>query len=231
MKIIDINSIPKNPSENDKAKAKLVSLKHNKRKWYVVGFYMTFLSIAAFLGFFYLTKTKNLKVEDDIFQAIYHFEASDFDKALKGEGSHKGFLEVIAQYPYTTTANIDCFYAGIAYMHQKEYEKARSFLSRFKLEDYILQARSWSVIGDTYSEQKNYKQAAAYYIKAARYRPNSVYTPVYLVKAASAFEADGQYKNSYRCYQEIVEKYPNSSYGSGLAIKEVSRLSAFLSMD
>jgi len=228
MKIIDINSIPRNPLENEKAKTKSVPLKRNKRKWYTVGFCMTFLSIAALLGFFSLRKTKNVKAEDDIFQAIYHFESGNFDKALKGEGSHKGFLEVIEQYPYTTTANIACFYVGIAYMHQKEYEKARSFLSRFKAKDCILQARSWSIIGDAYSEQKNYKQAAAYYIKAARYKANSVYTPLYLVKAATTFEADGQYKNGYDCYQEIIEKYPTSSYSSDLAIKEASRLSALL---
>ncbi|CDG49340.1 tetratricopeptide repeat protein [Cardinium endosymbiont of Bemisia tabaci] len=228
MKIIDINSIPRNPLEDDKAKANPLSLKRNKRKWYVIGFCMTFLSIVALLGFFYLRERNNVKAQDDIFQAIYHFEAGDFDKALKGKESHKGFLEVIEQYPYTKTANIACFYAGIAYMHQKEYEKARSFLSRFKVKDYILQARSWSVIGDSYSEQKNYKQAAAYYIKAARYRPNTVYTPGYLVKAAIAFEADEQYENGYRCYQEIAEKYSTSLYGSGLAIKEASRLSAFL---
>ncbi|MGI2298452.1 tetratricopeptide repeat protein [Candidatus Cardinium hertigii] len=228
MKIIDINSIPRNPSESNKAKGKSISLKCNKQKWYLVGFCITFFSVAVLLGFFYLREAKNVKAQDDIFQAIYHFEAGDFDKALKGEGGHKGFVEVIEQYPYTKTANIACFYAGISYMHQKEYDKARSFLSRFKGKDYILQGRSWSVIGDAYSEQKNYKQAAAYYLKAARYRPNSTYTPRYLGKAAIAFEADGQYENGYRCYREIVEKYPTSLYDSGLAIKEASRLSAFL---
>ncbi|WP_342264940.1 tetratricopeptide repeat protein [Cardinium endosymbiont of Philonthus spinipes] len=228
MKIIDINSIPRNISEDKPDQEIVAVLKRNRRKWYIVGFTAVLLAAAACFWFFYVRETRNLKAQDDVFQAIYAFEAGDFDKALKGDGPHKGFLEVIKQYPYTATANLACFYAGVAYMHQKEYDQAISFLSRFKASDFILQARAWCVMGDAYSEQKNHKQAAVYYMKAAHYKENNVYTPGYLVKAAIAFEADKQYKNAYNCYQEIVEKYPTSQYGSGLAIKEASRLSALL---
>lgn len=228
MKIIDINSIPRNIPEDDKKSAIAASLKREKRKWYVVGFSLTFLAVATFFWGFYLRATKNLKAQDDMFQAIYYFEAGDFDKALKGDGHHKGFLEVIQKYPYTATADLACLYVGFAYMHQKQYEQVHAFLSRVKVKDWILQARSWCVMGDAYSEQKNYKQAAIYYIKAAHYKANSVYTPGYLVKAAIAFEADAQYENAYRCYQEIVDKYPTAQYGRELAVKEASRLSALL---
>ncbi|WP_419241654.1 tetratricopeptide repeat protein [Cardinium endosymbiont of Nabis limbatus] len=237
MKIIDINSIPRNLPENHKEQEVVVPPKRGKRKWYIIGFCVT-LFAALFAWFcFYLRGVKDLKAQDDVFQAIYHFEAGDFDKALKGDGIHKGFLEVIQQYPYTVTANLACLYTGIAYMHQKEYEQACAFLSKFKAKDFILQARAWCVMGDAYSEQKKYRQAAVHYMKAARYKPNNVYTPGYLVKAAIAFEADAkdearsaheaneQYKNAYNCYQEILEKYPNSAHASGLAIKESSRLS------
>lgn len=226
MKIIDINSIPRNL--DNKEKEIVDALKGSKRKWYIIGFCLTFLAAVSSFWFFYLREAKNLKAQDDVFQAIYHFETGDFDKALKGDGLHKGFLEVIKQYPYTATANLACFYVGVAYMHQKEYDQALSFLSRFKARDFILQARAWCVMGDAYSEQKKYKQAAIYYMKAAHYKANSVYSPGYLVKAAIAFEADRQYKNAYDCYQEIVEKYPTSGHGSGLAIKESSRLSGLL---
>ncbi|TSJ81433.1 MAG: cytochrome C biosynthesis protein [Candidatus Cardinium sp.] len=225
MKIIDINSIPRNLSADHKEKEIVDPPKGGKRKWYVIGIGLILLAAAVYFGFLYLKESKNVQAQDDVFQAIYHFEAGDFDKALKGDGVNKGLLEVIKQYPYTATANLACFYAGIAYMHQKEYDQVRAFLSRFKVNDYIVQARAWCVMGDAYSEQKNHKQAAIYYMKAARYKANSVYTPGYLVKAAVAFEADAQYKNAYDCYQEIVEKYPISRYGSGLAIKEASRLS------
>ncbi|CAH2560005.1 tetratricopeptide repeat protein [Cardinium endosymbiont of Oedothorax gibbosus] len=226
MKTIDINSIPRSLSKDHKeVKETIGILNCDKRKLYIIGLCVTFFAAASFFWFFYLREAKNLNAQDDVFQAIYHFEAGDFDKALNGDGFHKGFLEVIKQYPYTKTANLACFYVGVSYMHQKEYDQARSFLSRFKARDCILQARAWCVMGDAYSEQKNYKQAAIYYMKAARYKANSVYTPGYLVKAAIVFEADAQYKNAYGCYQEIVEKYPTSGYGSGLAIKEASRLS------
>ncbi len=226
MKIIDINSIPRNFLEDNKEKEIIGSVRRGKRKWYITGFFLVLLAGVFYFCFFYPRITKNLQAEDDVFQAIYHFEAGDFDKALKGDGVHKGFLEVIKQYPHTTTAHLACFYVGIAYMHQKEYDQALSFLSRFKAKDLILQARAWCVMGDAYSEQKNYQQAALYYMKAAHYKENSVYTPDYLVKAAIAFEEKQEYKNAYDCYQEIIENYPNAPYANDLAIKEARRLSA-----
>lgn len=160
MKIIDINSIPSNLSEVDKEIIGI--LKRDKRKWYMIGFCLIFLATASSFWFFYLRAAKNLKAQD-VFQAIYHFEAGGFDKALKGDGLHKGFLEVIKQYSNTATANLTCFYVGVAYMQQKEYDQARFLKKRFKARDYILQALAWCVVGDAYSEQKIYKQYAIYY--------------------------------------------------------------------
>ncbi|WP_243518326.1 MULTISPECIES: tol-pal system YbgF family protein [unclassified Candidatus Cardinium] len=228
MKTIDINSIPRKIIAHSREKESLKELNHSKKKWYILLFLIACMAAASWLWFLYLKPTKSLKAEDEAFQAVYHFEAGDFDKALKGDGLHKGLLEIIKAYPGTTTANLACFYTGIAYMHQKQYDEALAFLSRFKAKDFILQARAWSVMGDAHSEQKNHKQAAIYYIKAAHYKENSVYSPGYLIKAAIAFETDGQYKQAYDCYQEIIAKYPTSRYNSSLAIKESNRLSATL---
>ncbi|MCT4696924.1 MAG: tetratricopeptide repeat protein [Candidatus Cardinium sp.] len=212
-------------SQGHQAKEIGTTLKKSRSKWYLIGFCLTSLTMVSCFWFFSLREAKNLKAQDAIFQATYYFEAGDFDKALKGNADHRGFLDVIKAYPYTTTANLACFYAGVAYMHQKEYDQALFFLKKFKAKDFILQARAWCVMGDAYSEQKKHKEAAIYYMKAAHYKANSVYTPGYLVKAAIAFEADAQYKNAYRCYQEIIAQYPTSRHGSSLAIKEASRLS------
>lgn len=225
MKIIDINSIPRNLTEDAKTNKGIDRPRNGQWKGYLLSLFITLATALTCLWFFYLKPTKNLQAEDAVFQSIYYFEAGDFDKALQGDGVHKGLLEVIADYPNTTTANLSCLYAGIAYMHQKAYDKALPFLSKFKADDFILQARGWCVMGDAYSQQKNYEQAATYYMKAAGYKANSIYTPDYLVKAAIAFEANGEYKKAYDCYQSIIKQYPNSKHGKDVAIKESSRLS------
>lgn len=232
MKIIDINSIPRGRSvaqkkaDVDREKIAL-SMKRRQRRLYIIGLFVIVLS-SCLSGWYSYQEKKDIKTQNDCFQAVYYFQAEDFSKALEGDGVNKGLLAIVKEYPYTKTANLANFYIGTSYMHQKEYDKALEFLGKAHFKDFILQARSWCVMGDVYSEQNNHKQAAAYYMKAAHYKENSVYTPGYLVKAAIAFEAENQYKDAYHCYQEIVEKYPNTHYGNSIAIKESSRLSALL---
>ncbi|ROT47453.1 tetratricopeptide repeat protein [Candidatus Cardinium hertigii] len=233
MKIVDINSIPRRvvpKGLNSDPKKAIAPIQPRKRIFYVIGFLAISHLMAASIWYTYQEK-QELAAQKEIFEATYHFESSDFDKALEGDGTHKGFLAIIKQYPYTKTANLACFYVGSSYMHQKEYDKAIAFLKKVHFGDFILQARAWCIMGDAYSEQQDHKQAAVFYIKAAHYKENSIYTPGYLVKAAIAFEAHNRYEDAYDCYQEIVKKYPKSQYGSDLAIKEANRLSALLLMD
>lgn len=232
MKIIDINSIPRKQNTTQKIahseREKMAfSIKHRKRRIYIISLLVIVLS-SSLSGWHFYQEKKDIKAQNDSFQAVYYFEAEDFNKALEGDGIHKGLLEVVKAYPYTKTANLLNLYIGVAYMHQKAYDKALQFLNRSHFKDLILQARAWCVMGDVYSEQGNHKQAATYYMKAAHYKTNSVYSPGYLIKAAIAFEAVNQYKDAYRCYQEIVEKFPQSHYGNDIALKEASRLSALL---
>lgn len=232
MKVVDINRVHRGTIQNNVniGQGKITFyIKHKKHIIYSIIYSIGFIivGVAAVTRWYAYQEKKNFQAQDDIFQAIYYFEAGDFDKALKGDGVCKGFLEVIQQYPYTKTANLALFYVGASYMHQKAYDEAIAALSKYHVKDFIFQARAWCVMGDAYSEQKNYKSAATYYMKAARYKENSVWTPGYLVKAAVAFEANSQYKDAYHCYQEVKEKYPKSLYGE-LAIKEASRLYALL---
>lgn len=228
MKIVDINSIPRNsePKKIYPNKVDLVSaVQHKKYRNYVIGILVATVSTVAFIWSFYQEK-KNIEAQNNSFQAIYHFEANDFDKALNGDGTHKGFLSIIKAYPYTATAQLLHLYSGLAYMHQKEYEQAITSLKKFSCKDFIVQARAWSVIGDAYAQQNKCKEAAEYYVKAAHYKENSIYTPRYLMKAAIHFEAIQQYTKAYHCYQEVVEKYPDCSH-SELALKEAARLSTY----
>jgi tetratricopeptide (TPR) repeat protein len=244
MKIVDINSVPRKdrePNPRVSVKEKIdpllarryelenfdISIQGRKNKVYFLCFVIVASSIFWWCFQAYQEK-EDLKAQNDAFQATYYFEAGVFDKAIEGDGINKGYLEIIKQYPNTKTASLARLYTGISYMHQKEYDKAISFLTKFYASDSILRARAWCVIGDAYSEKKRPKQAADYYMKAAHHRENSVYSPGYLVKAAIAFEASRQYKDAYHCYQEIMDKYPKSHYADEIAIKEASRLSTFL---
>lgn len=178
------------------------------------------------VGFFFFKRYQRQQNEiahSEMFQAVYYFEQEAFDKALSGDGTWVGLLDIIKEYRFTQAANLAHFYIGVSYMHQKDYTQAIRFLTKFKSRDSLLQARARALVGDAYAEQKNYRQASDYYMRAAAYKPNKVFTPLYLVKAALAYEADQDYQAALGCYQRIIEKFPEATqYGE--AVKHRARL-------
>lgn len=170
---------------------------------------------------------RDAAAQRDIFQAVYAFEAGNFAQALRSDGTCAGFLDIIQEYRGTKTANLAHLYAGICYMRQQDYQEAIQHLQQFRARDYLAQARAWALIGDAYTEQQNYAQAAVYYLKAADYKPNAFFTPTYLQNAALAYEALEDYQAALKCYQRIVKTYPKSDLYEE-ACKHTSRLEALV---
>ncbi|MFW5726945.1 MAG: tetratricopeptide repeat protein, partial [bacterium] len=147
------------------------------------------LIIAGIFGYTYYMDSQNKAAQQEMFQAVFYFEAGDYDKALNGDGNNYGFLEIIDEYGGSDAANLSRYYAGIAFLNKGEYNDAINQLEEFSSSDMLVQGRSYSLIGDAYMELSKFDQAASYYERAADYKPNRFFTPQYLVKAALAYGA------------------------------------------
>lgn len=170
--------------------------------------------IAAVMGYFtynYYIDNQNEVAQGELFQAVYYFEADSLDLALNGDGNSLGLLDISADYAHTDAGNLSNFYVGVCYMKKGQFLEAIEYLKEFSSSDLVVQARSYSLIGDAYMELGNYYNAIDNYNQAAGYRSNKFFTPEYLVKAATAYEKIEDYNGALRCYQEIVEKYFESS--------------------
>jgi tetratricopeptide (TPR) repeat protein len=186
---------------------------------------LTLTSATGFFFFKHYQQQQNDVAQSEMFQAVYYFEQEAFDKALHGDETCAGFLDIAQEYRFTQAANLAHFYIGVSYMHQKDYTKAVQHLTKFRSKDLLLQARAWALLGDAYTENKNYPLAVNFYMKAADYKPNKIFTPVYLTKAALAYEAKEDFKAALGCYQRIVQEFPEvAQYGE--ALKHAARLKA-----
>ena len=134
-----------------------------------------------------------------------------------------GFLDIIDQYPNTPAANIAKYYTGFIYLKLRDYENSIRYLSDFNANDYIVQARAYSLIGDAYMEQDLIKDAIPVYKKAVRYKPNKEYTPIYLKKLALAYEEIGDFKSASKMYNMIITEY-NKSPLFQESLKQYARL-------
>lgn len=165
------------------------------------------LLVGSYFGFNYYKNSQNVLAQKEMFQAVYYFEADSLDKALNGDGNNLGFLNIIDDYGITDAGKLANYYAGISFLKQGKYEVARLYLEDFSSSDLLVQARTYSLIGDTYMEEQKYDDAASYYNKAANYKPNRYFSPSYLMKEALAYEKLNKIDKAKEAYEKIITQY------------------------
>jgi tetratricopeptide (TPR) repeat protein len=168
------------------------------------------LIVGGYFGFRFYKDSQNKLAQNEMFQAVFYFEADSLDKALNGDGNNLGFLNIIDDYGITDAANLANYYAGVCYLKQGKFELSRLYLEDFSSNDLLVQARAYSLVGDTYMEEQKYEDAAAYYNKAANYEPNKYFSPAYLMKEALAYEKLNQNDKAKEAYEKIITLYWDS---------------------
>lgn len=177
----------------------------------VVGFAAAILLIiGGYFGFQYYKQSQNVLAQKEMFQAVFYFESDSLDRALNGDGNNLGFLSIIEDYGITDAGNLANYYAGVSYLKQGKYELARLYLEDFSSNDLLVQARAFSLIGDSFMEEQKYEDAAKFYNKAANYEPNKYFSPSYLMKEALAYEKLNQNDKAKEAYEKVITQYWDS---------------------
>jgi TolA-binding protein len=165
------------------------------------------LIVGGYFGFQYYKDAQNAKAQKEMYQAVFYFESDSLNLALNGDGNNLGFLDIVKEYGITDAGKLANYYAGASYLKQGKYELARLYLEDFSSNDLLVQARAYSLIGDTYMEQQKFEDAAKYYSKAANYKPNKHFSPIYLMKEALAYEKLNQNDKAKEAYEKVITDY------------------------
>lgn len=149
-------------------------------------------------------------------------------RAIDGDGAFPGFKEIADEYDNTKSANIANAYLGGLYLREGKYQDAISALEKYSnTGSQILDPLVIGMLGDAYSELKDYKRAASYYKKAADQNQNSFTTPLMLKKLGLVYEAQNDFKQAADAYKRIKTDYPESAEGAtveGLIARAEARL-------
>jgi len=178
------------------------TVENNKNVIYgVVG--VLLLAVFGYFGYKYYTSSQDEEGQAKLFRTVYKFEA-DSNKVVANEAAK------IASNFGGNTGNMANFIAGVANLKEGKYDTAIEQLKSFSSSDLLVQARAYSLIGDAYSEKKAYGDAVDYYKKASEYKANKFFTPTYMMKLATALEANKALKEASAVYSGIIEKYAES---------------------
>lgn len=166
--------------------------------------------VAAFVFYKSYQSNQNQEAHEEMFQAIYYFEADSIGKALNGDGNNYGFLDIVDIYSGTEAANLANFYIGASYLNLGEYENAIRYFEDFTSSDVLIQSRAYSLAGDAYMELGDFESAINAYQKAVDHKPTEDYTPIYLTKLAIAYEENGDLQSAAQAYGRIITEFPLS---------------------
>ncbi|CAM4129212.1 MULTISPECIES: tetratricopeptide repeat protein [Flavobacterium] len=167
----------------------------------------------------FAVEPKEEKALNDIYQAQVYFNDalantenpdSLFNLALKGGEGKLGLIGVIEEYSGTKSGNVANYYAGMAYLHIKDFKNAEKYLSSYKADDAITKAEALGALGDAYSELNKVDEAINNYKKAAEADENDYTTPRFLMKAAQLCYLNNKKADANALFVKIKEKYETS---------------------
>lgn len=132
-------------------------------------------------------------------------------KAIDGEGGYPGLAKIADEYDNTKSANLANLYLGGIYLRKGEYKKATEALGKYTATGSpIADPLALGLLGDAYSELKDYKQAATYYQKAADKASNKFTSPMFLKKLGLINEQLKDFKAAEEAYNKIKNQFPES---------------------
>lgn len=178
------------------------------------------LLVGGWLVYKYMFKLpKEEKANDAVFVVQKYY--SDFsnspdslkismaNRVLNGDGGNSGALKFISKYDGTKAADLCHYYAGTAYLHLKQFDKAIKQLKDFDTDATQIQSRAYGMIGDAYAEQKKNNDALEYYKKAAEVNERDEFTSSeFLFRAGLFAETIGKKEDAIDLYKKIKNNYP-----------------------
>ncbi|SNR49558.1 tetratricopeptide repeat protein [Hymenobacter mucosus] len=166
------------------------------------------LAVAGGFGYYIWRSSQDGKAQAAMFQAVDYWEADSLQQAMKGDGRNLGLERIASEYSGTDAGNLANFYAGAAALKQGNFKAAVDFLEDFSSDDLLVQARAYALLGDAHLEQNQNKEAADFYNKAANHNANEYFSPIYLLKEATAREQANDYAGAISAYDKILTEYP-----------------------
>ena len=154
---------------------------------------------------------REVRAAEEMFAAEQWFAQGDFDKALNGDDTFRGFLSVIDSYGSTKAGKLAKYYAGAAYLQQGNYDEAINWLKKYKGKDAFTRPLAEMMLGDAYMEKGETATAAKYYMASAGMADNDITTPTALFKAGMAYLQLGDKAKAADCFKKVKEAYPMST--------------------
>ncbi len=154
---------------------------------------------------------REVRAAEEMYAAEQWFAQGDYEKALNGDDSFRGFLGVIDSYGCTKAGNLAKYYAGMANLRMGNYEEAAKWLGKYSGKDLFTAPLAVMAEGDAEMELGNTEKAVNLYLKAAKMNDNYITSPSAWFKAGLGYLVMGDNDKALECFQTVKQNYPEST--------------------
>jgi len=193
-------------------------LENTKSLLFIAGAIVVLVAIYIWYQNVYL-KDRALEASAKMYKAEQYVGLDSLaNKAINGEANgvngqegYPGLEKIADEYANTKSANLANLYLGGIYLRKGDYKKAIDALGKYSSTGSpVADPLALGLLGDAYSELKDYKQAATYYKKAADKASNKFTSPMFLKKLGLVYEQLKDPKSAQEAYTKIKTQYPES---------------------
>ncbi len=154
---------------------------------------------------------REVRAAEEMFAAEQWFNQGDFEKALNGDDTFRGFLSVADSYKCTKAGNLARYYIGASYLQQGNFDEAIRWFKKYKGKDSFTRPLAEMMMADAYIEKGDVSTAAKHYVEAANMDNNFITAPTALFKAGMAYLMLEDNAKALDCFKQVKSNYPEST--------------------
>lgn len=175
--------------------------------------------VLLYVGYqnFYLAPRAE-KAANEMYKAEEYLSTDSLkDRAISGDGSYPGFEKIVEEYSNTKSANLANAYLGGLYLQKGEFQKAADALGNYSSTGSpVIDPLVLGMLGDAYSELKDYSKAITFYKKAADKNANTLTSPMFLKKLGLVYEEQKDFKSAVEAYNKIRTDFSESAEATSI---------------
>ncbi|MEM9985805.1 MAG: tetratricopeptide repeat protein [Bacteroidota bacterium] len=206
-----VKPIEQEAGEVDEQQGGILALIEENQRMLLMVAGIVLLLVGGWFGYQYLQNSKDAEAQEEMIAAVRYFEADSLDKALNGDGSFLGFIDIADEYGGTSAGNMAKYYTGIIYHRQGDYATSVDYLNEVSGKDALLGMARYQALGYAYEGLEEWENAAESFEKAATTPEEGPLSPALLIKAGENYEDAGDLDKALKVYTQVKEDFPNSA--------------------
>jgi tetratricopeptide (TPR) repeat protein len=193
---------------------KLTSFYETNKRAISIG--LTALVVAVFAVVIFLkNRSDNNEKAITALGAIFEtYDAGQFQKSVDGipEKNIQGLKSIVDNYGGSATGDLARFYLANAYTQLGRYDEALKEFEDYSPPGELLSVSRLSGIGSCYEAKSMFKEAAAFFEKAATQYPKDVSAAENLNNSARDYGQAGDREKAIDLYKRIKKNYPTTAF-------------------